>query len=84
MTSPESIQQLFDDVKRLTNGKLDMLVNNAGRNYTVPALDVDFDEVEDVFKTNTISVMRMCQKFAPLLIAAKGRIVQIGSAAGVV
>ena len=58
-----------------------MLVNNAGSNYTVPALDVDFDEVNDVFQTNTVAVMRMCQHFAPLLIAAKGTIVQIGSAA---
>jgi 1-acylglycerone phosphate reductase len=50
---------------------------------TVPALDLDFDEVESVFRTNLFGVMRMCQAFAPLVIAAKGQIVQIGSVAGI-
>jgi 1-acylglycerone phosphate reductase len=54
-----------------------------GRNYTVPALDVDFDEVEQTFRTNVFGVMRMCKEFAPLLIEAKGTIVQIGSVAGI-
>jgi NAD(P)-dependent dehydrogenase (short-subunit alcohol dehydrogenase family) len=80
---PESIAQLKKDVTRITDGKLDYLVNNAGRNYTVPALDLDFEEVEETFKTNVFSVMRMCKEFAPLLIEAKGTIVQIGSLAGV-
>jgi 1-acylglycerone phosphate reductase len=80
---PESIAQLKKDVVRITDGKLDYLVNNAGRNYTVPALDLDFEEVEELFKTNVFAVMRMCKEFAPLLIEAKGTIVQIGSLAGV-
>jgi 1-acylglycerone phosphate reductase len=80
---PESVSQLKKDVERITDGKLDYLVNNAGRNYTVPALDVDFDEVEETFKTNVFSVMRMCKEFAPLLIEAKGTIIQIGSLAGI-
>lgn len=36
------------------------------------------------YETNLFSVMRMCQKFAPLLMNAKGTIVQIGSLAGVI
>ncbi|KAF2432016.1 short chain dehydrogenase/reductase [Tothia fuscella] len=80
---PESIAQLKKDVLRITDGKLDYLVNNAGRNYTVPALDVDFEEVEQTFRTNVFSVMRMCKEFAPLLIEAEGTIVQIGSLAGI-
>lgn len=68
---------------RITDGRLDYLVNNAGRNYTVPALDVDFDEVRQTFETNVFGVMRMCQAFAPLLVEAKGTIVQVGSLAAV-
>ena len=52
--------------------------------YTVPALDVDFDEVRLTFETNLFGVMRMCQEFSSLLIRAKGTIVQIGSVAGII
>jgi len=81
---PSSIESLREEVSRLTAGRgLDFLVNNAGRNYTVPALDVDYNEVQATFEVNVFGVMRMCQAFAPLLIEAKGTIVQIGSLAGV-
>ena len=81
VTSPESISELKTRIVERTGGSLDYLVNNAGRNYTVPALDLDFTEVEDCFDINIISVMRMCQAFAPLLIQASGTIINIGSAA---
>lgn len=64
--------------------KLDYLVNNAGRNYTVPALDLDLAEVRATFETNVVAVMHIIQVLAPLLIAAKGTIVQISSLAVVV
>ncbi|KAI9828022.1 MAG: hypothetical protein M1832_003549 [Thelocarpon impressellum] len=84
VNSARQIAEVRADVERRTGGRgLDVLVNNAGRNYTVPALDVDFDEVRATFETNVYSVMRMCQAFAPLLVAAKGTIVQVGSLAGV-
>ena len=79
---PASISALKDSIEKRTSGALDMLVNNAGRNYTIPALDVDFDEVQDLFDINVFSVMRMCQAFSPLLIRAKGMIVHIGSLSG--
>ena len=49
----------------------------------MPALDVDFDEVQSVFDTNLFAVMRICQSFAPLLIQSHGTIVQIGSVAAI-
>lgn len=82
-TSEDSIQALKTEIELRTKGTLDVLVNNAGRNYTVPALDVEMDEIRETFETNVFAVMRMCQAFAPLLIGAKGTIVQIGSLAGV-
>lgn len=53
------------------------------KDYTVPALDVDMDEVRRTFETNIIGVIHMCKVFTPLIIEAKGTIVQIGSVAGV-
>lgn len=84
VNNESSIQALKNEIKSRTNGQgLDILVNNAGRNYTVPALDVEMDEIRETFETNLFGVMRMCQVFAPLLIEAKGTIVQIGSLAAV-
>ena len=80
---PESIKTLKSVVEERSGGTLDFLVNNAGRNYTVPGLDVDFEEVIDLFNVNVFAVMRMCQEFAPLLIRAKGVIIQIGSLSGI-
>lgn len=83
VTKPDSIAQLKEEVVQRTGGRLDFLVNNAGRNYTVPALDVEVEEVRELFEVNVLAVMRMCQVFAPLLVEARGTIVQIGSLAGV-
>ncbi|EME48363.1 hypothetical protein DOTSEDRAFT_67434 [Dothistroma septosporum NZE10] len=83
VTSAESIRVLKNEVSTRTGGTLDILVNNAGRNYTVPALDVEMDEIRQTFEANLFGVMAMCQAFAPLLIETKGTIVQIGSLAGI-
>ncbi|KAK4634751.1 Short-chain dehydrogenase RED1 [Fulvia fulva] len=83
VTSSESVKALKDEVTSRTGGTLDILVNNAGRNYTVPALDVEMEEIRQTFEANLFGVMAMCQAFAPLLVEAKGTIVQIGSLAGI-
>ncbi|CAI6257702.1 unnamed protein product [Periconia digitata] len=82
LTSATSMSELYTTVSNITNGKLDILYNNAGRNYTVPALDIEESELLETFQANVFSVMKMCQTFAPLLIASKGTIVQTGSLAG--
>ncbi|KAF2765671.1 NAD(P)-binding protein, partial [Teratosphaeria nubilosa] len=81
-TSQESIRALYTEIATRTNGSLDYLVNNAGRNYTVPALDISLDEIRLTYETNVFAPMLLCQAFAPLLSAAKGTIIQIGSLAG--
>ncbi|PIA94430.1 NADPH-dependent 1-acyldihydroxyacetone phosphate reductase [Cercospora beticola] len=76
---PKSITALKDEVKKLTNGRIDFLVNNAGVHYASTALDLKPERVREVFEVNLIAVMQMCQAFADFLMAAKGVIVQIGS-----
>jgi 1-acylglycerone phosphate reductase len=56
-----------------------MLINNAGMAYGAPSTDNDMDRIQQMFEANIFGVMRMCQAFAPMLIEAKGAIVQIGS-----
>ena len=50
--------------------------------YAVPAIEIDFSEMESVFATNFFAVVRLCQTFMPLLRRSRGIIVQIGSVAG--
>jgi 1-acylglycerone phosphate reductase len=77
--SSESIRVLREEVRKLTGGGLDFLINNAGTHYGSTALDIDADQVRDVFEVNVVAVMLMCQAFAESLITARGVIVQIGS-----
>jgi 1-acylglycerone phosphate reductase len=69
---PESDSAVKKQVEELIGGRLDILANNAGINSSVPALDVDFDEVPSTFEVNIFAVIRMCQEFAPLLIEVNG------------
>lgn len=46
-------------------------------------MEVEIPEARKTFETNLFAVITMCQTFLPLLIKAKGTIVQIGSVAGV-
>ncbi|KAL4778351.1 hypothetical protein BJX76DRAFT_366387 [Aspergillus varians] len=78
--SPESVDKLKDAVSERTGGRLDFLVNNAGTHYASTALDLEIEEVMNLFQVNLFAVMRLCQIFMPLLRhSLRGRIVQIGS-----
>lgn len=46
-------------------------------------MEVELSEARQTFETNFFAVIAMCQTFLPLLIKAKGTIVQVGSVAGV-
>ncbi|KAL5332996.1 hypothetical protein BJX70DRAFT_404015 [Aspergillus crustosus] len=59
-------------------------ISSRGRNYTVPATEVNLPDVRATFEVNFFSVVNICKTFVPLLIKAKGTIVQIGSVAGVI
>ncbi|KAH7038347.1 short chain dehydrogenase [Microdochium trichocladiopsis] len=52
--------------------------------YTMTAMDTDVREVERMFSVNVFGPMRMVHVFHPLLIRAKGTVVNIGSVGGIV
>jgi 1-acylglycerone phosphate reductase len=79
VTKEDSIVAVRDEVAKRTDGKLDILVNNAGIAYTMPATDISLAKVREMFETNIFGIMTMVQAFANLLIATKGRIVNISS-----
>ncbi|KAG1812411.1 uncharacterized protein BJ212DRAFT_1578662 [Suillus subaureus] len=78
-----------DDVKLVVQsileeqGKIDIVVNNAGAIAIGPLLDVSLDQARKAFETNTFSVLRVAQAVAPSMVERKqGVIVNIGSIAG--
>ncbi|KAF4981169.1 hypothetical protein FZEAL_2969 [Fusarium zealandicum] len=79
VTQPESIAECKAKVIELTGGRLDVLVNNAGRTHTIPALDMELDDVRATYETNVFGPMSMVQAFAPLLIEARGLVLNISS-----
>jgi 1-acylglycerone phosphate reductase len=55
----------------------------SGLTHTIPAIDADIDDVRNTFETNVFAVMAMVKAFSSLLIAARGRIVNISSLASI-
>lgn len=84
VTNPDSILSAKSRITELTSGRLDILVNNAGVSYPYAAADMSMDKVKEVFNVNLFAAMAMVQSFLPLLLLAhSGRIIQLGSLAGV-
>jgi NAD(P)-dependent dehydrogenase (short-subunit alcohol dehydrogenase family) len=74
-----SIQKLHDEVvKKL--GKVDILINCAGRIKRTPTLEVSEQEFMEILETNLMGTLRACQVFAPGMIERRfGRIINIAS-----
>ncbi|KAI0103765.1 short chain dehydrogenase [Nemania sp. FL0031] len=81
VTSAESVNSLKDAVAELIRDELDILINCAGMNYVMPALDVDIDELKRTFDVNLFGLVRITQAFSTPLINSKGLIVNVGSLA---
>jgi short-subunit dehydrogenase len=69
---------------RKEKGRLDVLVNNAGRGYYATVRDVDTRELESLFALNVIAPIRLAQLAAEDLARTSGTIVMLSSVAGVV
>ncbi|XWW98231.1 hypothetical protein V2A60_006228 [Cordyceps javanica] len=70
------------DLHDVGRSGLDVLVNNAGTGYTMPLLDVDIARAQTCHDVNVWGPLRTVQAFADLLIASRGRVVNVGAAAG--
>ena len=73
---------LIDRAK--AKGRLDVLVNNAGRGFYAATPDIDVKELEALFALNVIAPLRLSQLALDALTRTSGTIVMISSVAGVV
>ncbi len=81
-------QQAIENVVRAivaSEGKIDVLVNNAGFGQFGPLMDIDVDMLQRQFKTNVFAPLALAQQVAPIMKKqGSGLIVNIGSVSGVV
>ena len=84
VSDTSSIQELADTVIERF-GKVDILVNAAGRTIRRPTLDVSDDEWDGIMDTNLTGMLRGCRAFGRHMIERRyGRIINIGSLTSVV
>lgn len=84
ISSQESIEALIEGVFK-EHGRLDILVNNAGITKDNLLLRMSDEEFDDVIHTNLRSVFVACRAaLKPMMRGKWGRIINLGSVAGVV
>eukprot|EP00056_Hartaetosiga_gracilis_P000407 m.38235 g.38235 ORF g.38235 m.38235 type:complete len:328 (-) comp10194_c0_seq1:209-1192(-) len=83
VTKQEEIDAAVELIKE-SGVKLFGLVNNAGISARVPLEGHDMDRIRSMFEVNTFGLIAVTQAFLPTLRENKGRIVNIGSVAGLV
>lgn len=82
VTSTQSINAAVATVRDLTGGRLNILINNAGRGLNMPALDVSIVEAKKLFDANFFGVLQTMQAFQHMLVNARGVIVNNTSMGG--
>ncbi|KIK70766.1 hypothetical protein GYMLUDRAFT_32814 [Collybiopsis luxurians FD-317 M1] len=82
VTSDEDIKRVIEDIVE-HQGRLDLLVNNAGAGAPGALLDQTMETVQNVFNINTFAVLKLCRAVLPVMAKRKkGVIVNIGSIVG--
>jgi NAD(P)-dependent dehydrogenase (short-subunit alcohol dehydrogenase family) len=84
VSDPASIEQAAEQV-RADQGRLDVLVNNAGvgLDFGVPGVDPDFERIQRTLETNFFGAYRLTIALLPLLRASTHpRIVNVSSGMG--
>lgn len=68
VTSLPSIDAAAKEVAKITEGRLDVLVNNSGAALTAPALDSDVEQARNIFEVNVLGLLAVTKAFTPLLV----------------
>jgi len=75
----ESLQRVLEETVKVF-GKVDILVNSAGRTKRAPTLDFSEDDWNEIIETNLTGTLRACQVFGRHMLERQyGRIINIAS-----
>jgi short-subunit dehydrogenase len=80
VTQPADVERMFLEISQ-RYGRLDVLVNNAGRSDRGAAIETSVEQFRELLELNFLSLVRCTQAALPLLAASRGQIVNIGSLA---
>jgi NAD(P)-dependent dehydrogenase (short-subunit alcohol dehydrogenase family) len=70
----------FRDAVMAEFGRVDILLNAAGKTFRKPTKDVSEAEWDDLMNTNLTGMLRCCQAFhEPLVASGRGRVINIAS-----
>ena len=81
LTKESDIKSLFSKIKE-KYGKLDILINNAGRTFNIPFKDITEETITRDIKTNLTSAI-LCSKYALEIMNKEGWIVNTSSIRGI-
>ncbi|WP_394888543.1 oxidoreductase [Mesorhizobium sp. AaZ16] len=82
VTDDESVKLLVKDVIGLA-GRIDVLVNNAGRSLIGAAEESSIDQAQSLFDINVFGILRTTKEVLPIMRKQRsGRIINISSVAG--
>ncbi|KII94121.1 hypothetical protein PLICRDRAFT_153495 [Plicaturopsis crispa FD-325 SS-3] len=82
VTSDEDVQVAVQNVLK-NEGKIDIVVNNAGVNAPGAIIDLTIEQVKQTFDANTFSALRVAKAVIPHMAERKsGLIINIGSVVG--
>ncbi len=80
VTRQDHVDRLFEEILDRF-GRLDALVNNAGRTMRGKVLDTTPDQFRDLMELNFLAAVRCTRAAVPHLLAQRGHVVNIGSLA---
>jgi NAD(P)-dependent dehydrogenase (short-subunit alcohol dehydrogenase family) len=78
--SQADVDRLFSQIRE-RHGRLDVLVNCAGKSARGAVLDTRVEDFQDLWELNFLATVRCTRAAAPLLMRSRGHIVNIGSLA---
>lgn len=82
VTKPEQIAAAVAEIARETGGRLDAVVNNAGIVVMGPVEALSSAAIRTQFDVNVFGLLDVTRACLPMLRAARGRIVNVGSISG--